>query len=57
MIPQVRFLEFITREAAKYPEFKLIICAQVQHLTQENGAVTAVRYLGGMAQNTTFVPN
>ena len=47
MIPQVRFLEFITREAAKYPEFKLVMHAQVQHLIEENGAVVGVRYLGG----------
>jgi 2-polyprenyl-6-methoxyphenol hydroxylase-like FAD-dependent oxidoreductase len=47
MIPQVRFLEFITREAAKYPEFKLVMHAQVQRLIEENGAVAGVRYLGG----------
>ena len=47
MIPQVRFLEFITREAAKYPEFKLVMHAQVQHLIEENGAVAGVRYLRG----------
>jgi 2-polyprenyl-6-methoxyphenol hydroxylase-like FAD-dependent oxidoreductase len=47
MIPQVRFLEFITREAAKYPEFKLVMHAQVQHLIEENGSIVGVRYLGG----------
>ena len=46
MIPQARFLEFITREAAKYPGFKLVMHAQVQHLLEENGAVVGVRYLG-----------
>jgi len=46
MIPQVRFLEFITREATKYPEFKLVMHAQVQHLIEENGTVVGVRYLG-----------
>jgi 2-polyprenyl-6-methoxyphenol hydroxylase-like FAD-dependent oxidoreductase len=46
MIPQARFLEFITQEAAKYPDFKLIMHAQVQHLIEENGAVVGVRYLG-----------
>jgi 2-polyprenyl-6-methoxyphenol hydroxylase-like FAD-dependent oxidoreductase len=45
MIPQAHFLEFITQEAAKYPEFKLIMHAQVQHLVEENGAVVGVRYL------------
>lgn len=46
MIPQVRFLEFITREAAKYPEFKLVMQAQVQRLIEKNGSVVGVRYLG-----------
>ena len=45
MIPQVRFLEFITRQAAKYPQFKLLMHAQVQHLVEENGAVAGVRFL------------
>src|SRR5256884_3392662 len=40
------FLEFITREAAKYPEFKLVMHAQVQRLTEENGIVVGVGYLG-----------
>lgn len=46
MIPQVRFLDFITREAMKYPEFKLVMHAQVQHLLEENGTFVGVRYLG-----------
>jgi 2-polyprenyl-6-methoxyphenol hydroxylase-like FAD-dependent oxidoreductase len=46
MIPQVRFLELITREAARYPEFKLVMHAQVQHLIEENGVFVGVRYLG-----------
>ena len=45
MVPQVRFLEFITREASKYPQFRLLMHAQVQHLVAENGAVVGVRYL------------
>jgi 2-polyprenyl-6-methoxyphenol hydroxylase-like FAD-dependent oxidoreductase len=46
MIPQSRFLEFIAAEAAKYPSFRLLMHAQVQHLVEENGAVAGVRYLG-----------
>lgn len=45
MIPQARFLEFITAEAANYPHFKLVMQAQVQHLIEEGGAVRGVRYL------------
>ena len=44
MIPQVRFLELITREAAKYPEFGLLMHAQVQRLIEENGTIAGVRY-------------
>jgi 2-polyprenyl-6-methoxyphenol hydroxylase-like FAD-dependent oxidoreductase len=50
MIPQVRFLDFITQEAAKYPDFKLVMHAQVRHLMEENGAVAGVRYLGDDGQ-------
>src|ERR1700687_5508140 len=45
MISQVRFLEFITAEAAKYPQFRLVMHANVNHLVEENGAVRGVRYL------------
>jgi 2-polyprenyl-6-methoxyphenol hydroxylase-like FAD-dependent oxidoreductase len=46
IVPQVRFLEFITREAAKYPQFKLIMHANVQKMIEEDGVVRGVRYLG-----------
>src|SRR5215467_12273782 len=46
LIPQSRFLEFITAEAAKLPQFNLVMQAQVQHLIEENGVVRGVRYLG-----------
>jgi 2-polyprenyl-6-methoxyphenol hydroxylase-like FAD-dependent oxidoreductase len=45
MVPQVRFLEFITAEAAKYPQFRLVMHANVNHLVEENGTVRGVRYL------------
>jgi 2-polyprenyl-6-methoxyphenol hydroxylase-like FAD-dependent oxidoreductase len=46
MMPQTRFLEFITREATQYPNFKLVFNANVQELIEENGSVCGVRYLG-----------
>ncbi|MGH9775045.1 MAG: FAD-dependent oxidoreductase [Candidatus Acidiferrales bacterium] len=46
LIPQSRFLEFITREAAEYPQFKLLMQANVQHLLENNGVISGVRYLG-----------
>jgi 2-polyprenyl-6-methoxyphenol hydroxylase-like FAD-dependent oxidoreductase len=45
LVPQVRFLEFITRQAAKYPAFKLVMHANVTHLLKENGTVRGVHYL------------
>jgi 2-polyprenyl-6-methoxyphenol hydroxylase-like FAD-dependent oxidoreductase len=44
LLPQSRFLEFITGEAARHPSFRLVMQAQVQRLIQENGAVRGVRY-------------
>ena len=46
MVPQSRFLEFITHEAAKYPSFELIMRANVKQLIEEHGVVRGVRYLG-----------
>ncbi len=45
LVPQVRFLEFITREAARYPCFKLVMHANVTQLLKENGSIRGVRYL------------
>ena len=47
MLPQVRFLEFITQEAQKYPNFQLVTGANVQELITENGVIQGVRYRGG----------
>jgi 2-polyprenyl-6-methoxyphenol hydroxylase-like FAD-dependent oxidoreductase len=46
LVPQSQFLEFITKEAAKYSSFRLIMHANVRKLVEENGAVRGVRYLG-----------
>src|SRR5215472_11743396 len=40
MVPQSRFLDFITAEAAKFPQFRLVMHANVNQLLQENGAVS-----------------
>ncbi|MFN6500323.1 MAG: FAD-dependent oxidoreductase [Nostoc sp. DedQUE01] len=47
MLPQVKFLEFITQEAKKYPSFHLVMGANVQELITENGVIQGVRYRGG----------
>jgi len=46
MMPQTRFLEFITSEAQRYPNFQLVFSANVHELIEEDGAVRGVRYQG-----------
>ena len=46
LVPQVRFLEFLAAEAAKYPDFKLMMRANVEQLVEEDSQVRGVRYLG-----------
>lgn len=46
MVPQAQFLDFITREAAKFPSFHLVMRANVRELVEEDGAVRGVKYLG-----------
>lgn len=46
MLPQARFLEFIIAEAQKYPNFQLVMGANVQELIQEDGIIRGVRYRG-----------
>ncbi len=46
MVAQSRFLEFVTSEAAKYAEFRLLMHANVTQLIEEQGVVRGVRYLG-----------
>jgi 2-polyprenyl-6-methoxyphenol hydroxylase-like FAD-dependent oxidoreductase len=45
MVPQSRFLEFITAECAKYAHFRLIMRAGVQRLVEEDGVVRGVQYM------------
>lgn len=45
LVPQVRFLEFLAAEAAKYPDFRLLMGANVEQLIEEDGQVRGVRYL------------
>ena len=44
IIPQARFLEFITTEARRYPNFQLRMGARVEELIEEGGTVRGVRY-------------
>jgi 2-polyprenyl-6-methoxyphenol hydroxylase-like FAD-dependent oxidoreductase len=47
MMPQTSFLEFITAEAARYPNFRLLMGARVRELVEEDGEVRGVRYESG----------
>src|SRR5256712_10776111 len=44
MMPQTRFLEFITSEAERFPSFCLVMGARVEELLEEEGQVRGVRY-------------
>jgi len=46
MMPQTSFLEFITGEAERYPNFRLLMEARVRELAEEDGVVRGVRYEG-----------
>jgi 2-polyprenyl-6-methoxyphenol hydroxylase-like FAD-dependent oxidoreductase len=44
MMPQKDFLEFITEEADRYPNFRLVMGARVRELIEEDGVTRGVRY-------------
>jgi 2-polyprenyl-6-methoxyphenol hydroxylase-like FAD-dependent oxidoreductase len=46
MMPQTRFLEFITGEAKRYPNFRLLMGARVRGLVEEASLIRGVRYEG-----------
>ena len=44
IMPQTSFLEFVVAEAAKYPNFRLVLGARVRELVEEDGVVRGVVY-------------
>ena len=44
LMPQTSFLEFITGEAARYPNFRLVMGAKVRELVEEDGVIRGARY-------------
>ena len=44
VMPQTSFLEFVTGEASRYPNFRLVMGAKVRGLVEEDGVVRGVRY-------------
>ncbi|MGH8324696.1 MAG: FAD-dependent monooxygenase, partial [Steroidobacteraceae bacterium] len=56
VIPQSRFLEFVTQEAKRYPAFRLLMGAQVDELITEKGVVRGVRYQGQAGHGAIEAP-
>ncbi|HJT57626.1 MAG TPA: FAD-dependent oxidoreductase [Ktedonobacteraceae bacterium] len=46
LIPQTDFLEFITAEARRYPNFRLVMGARAEKLIEEDGYIHGVHYRG-----------
>ncbi|MEG4576768.1 FAD-dependent oxidoreductase [Microcoleus sp. N3A4] len=46
IIPQGKLLDFIITEAKRYPNFQLLMGANVQQLIEEDGTIRGVRYRG-----------
>lgn len=46
ILPQVKFLEFITDEAKRYTNFQLVMGANVQELIEEGDIIRGLRYRG-----------
>src|ERR671911_2720114 len=44
MMPQTSFLEFVTREAKRHRNFRLVMGARVRELVEEDGVIRGVRY-------------
>jgi 2-polyprenyl-6-methoxyphenol hydroxylase-like FAD-dependent oxidoreductase len=44
MLPQVKLLELLTGEARRFPNFRLVMQANVQRLVEADGIVRGVRY-------------
>jgi 2-polyprenyl-6-methoxyphenol hydroxylase-like FAD-dependent oxidoreductase len=55
LVPQARFLEFLAAEASKYPDFRLLMGANVEQLI-EDGQTSGVRYLGAGGMHEVRAP-
>ena len=44
IMPQTGFLEFVTSEAERYPNFRLVMGARARELVEEDGVIWGVRY-------------
>src|SRR6266481_3942887 len=56
LVPQARFLEFLAAEASKYPDFRLVMGANVEQLIDADGRFSRVRHLAGFEPVKTSAP-
>lgn len=56
LVPQSKFLDFLAREARRYPEFDLRFSSKVESLIEENGAVCGVCYMGRDGEHEIRTP-
>lgn len=56
LMPQKRFLEFVTGEARRYPNFHLVMGARVRELVEEDGMVRGIRYEKGGERHEVRAP-
>jgi len=56
LVPQTRFLDFLAAEGAKYPDFRLVMGANVEHLIEEDGQVRGVRYRSAEGMHEVRAP-
>lgn len=56
LVPQSKFLDFLSREAGKHEEFDLRFSSKVESLIEENGTICGVRYMGRDGEHEVRAP-
>jgi 2-polyprenyl-6-methoxyphenol hydroxylase-like FAD-dependent oxidoreductase len=56
MVPQWDFLEFLTREATRFPTFRLVRNGEVTGLLDAGGVIRGVRYRDGAGEHEVEAP-
>jgi len=56
LVPQSKFLHFLSREAGKYEEFDLRFSSKVESLIEESGTICGVRYMGRDGEHEVRAP-
>jgi 2-polyprenyl-6-methoxyphenol hydroxylase-like FAD-dependent oxidoreductase len=56
LMPQARFLDFVTSEARRYPGFRLLLGACAEALIEEGGIVRGIRYRASDGRREVLAP-